>query len=105
MSTFLNRKVACIPMWVWLALCSIAALYFRTLLASLVFVAPAIKALRDGAHEMNQKAQEMLDRIQAQQLSDKTVDETIDETADEAKLKAILNYKEKQDDVHDPYMD
>lgn len=105
MKKFLSRNVAGVQMWVWLILAAILGFFLQSLWASLVFTAPAIKALKDGAKEMNAKAQELLERMEAQRLADKTVDESIDTAGDEAKLKEILNYKEQQDDVHDPYMD
>lgn len=105
MKKFLSRNVAGVQMWIWLILAAILGFFFRSLWASLVFTAPALKALRDGAKEMNEKAAEFLQRMEAQKLADKTVDEQIDNAGDEAELKQILNYKEQQDDVHDPYMD
>jgi hypothetical protein len=102
---FLNRNVVGIPLWVWLVLSCILVLYFQSLWAALVFTGPSVQALRDGVKEMNDKAQEYLDRTAKQTAADETADETIDTAGEDAALKKILNYKDQQDDVRDPYMD
>lgn len=105
MKKFLNRNVVGIPVWAWLVLACILGFYFQSLWATLVFTGPGIQALRDGVKEMNDKAQEYLDRTAQQTAADKTIDETIDAAGEDAALKKILNYKDQQDDVRDPYMD
>lgn len=105
MQRFLAREVGGVQVWVWLVGCVILAFFLRSAWAAMFFAAPAAKALSDGAKEMNERAQALMDQVEAQAQADAQTDAGIHAAGEEAKLKLILGYKEQQDDTNDPYMD
>jgi hypothetical protein len=105
MKKFLGRTVLGVPVWCWVIACVVLLVYVQSLWFWLVGVLPVTAALTQASHELTEKADALIERVERSGTGNAAVDADIETEGEEARLRAILRAKESQDDTDDPFME
>ena len=97
MSKFLSRRVAGIPVWLWIVGCVACAIAIKEFWVLVFGSGAGVLALRQAAIEAGDKADRLLRAAEEQLDTQANEDSTVQDIGEKAKLDAIENIADWQD--------